>query len=497
MPGGASVLFALTALGACLRFIGIGHQGFWFDEANTVLLVRLSPGKMLGLIPHSESTPPLYYCTAWVWGRLFGFGQAGLRSLSAVAGVATIPLVYGAAAKLFSRRTGLVVAALAACDPLLIWYSQEARSYSLLVALSAASLLAFAYALDRPAPRVLALWAAACSLGLVTHYYAVLVVAPEAVVLLYANRAARERRGVIVAVAVVALCGLALIPLAVTQNATGNSSWIAPIPLGPRLRQVVPQFLIGFQAPVQTVIESLAAAAAALGLVLLVLRGDGRTRRRAAVVACIALGGLALNLALIAAGIDDLITRNVIALWVPAALVVAAGLGARRAGPVGLAAAAILCGAGVVAAVGVATQARFERPDWNAVTQALGPAPGGRHPGRVIVVQRYRDLLPLSLKLADLHFMRRPAADVSQLDVISISAPRVRLCWWGAACNLSASTMQRSYPIPGFRPAWRRRVRQFTVLALQAPHPVRVTRAEVERALRTTRLSSDGLLFER
>ena len=196
---GLGLYSRLTALGACLRFVRIGHQGFWFDEANTALLVHMSPGQMLGLIPHSESTPPLYYCVVWAWARLFGAGQAALRSLSALVGVATIPLMYGAAAKLFSRRTGLVVAAVTACDPLLIWYSQEARSYALLVALSAASLLAFAYALERPVPRTLALWAATGALALATHYYAVLAIVPEAVVLLIAHRADRgggpPRRG--------------------------------------------------------------------------------------------------------------------------------------------------------------------------------------------------------------------------------------------------------------------------------------------------------------
>ncbi|MBV9047081.1 MAG: hypothetical protein JOY58_02360, partial [Solirubrobacterales bacterium] len=61
----ATAVIALTVLAAVLRFARIGHQGFWFDEANTALLVHFSPGKMLGLIPKTESTPPLYYCLAW------------------------------------------------------------------------------------------------------------------------------------------------------------------------------------------------------------------------------------------------------------------------------------------------------------------------------------------------------------------------------------------------------------------------------------------------
>src|ERR1700691_1883332 len=69
------LLAALTALAALLRFYRLGHQGFWFDEANTALLVHFSPGKMLGLIPQTESTPPLYYCVAWIWARVFGGSQ--------------------------------------------------------------------------------------------------------------------------------------------------------------------------------------------------------------------------------------------------------------------------------------------------------------------------------------------------------------------------------------------------------------------------------------
>jgi uncharacterized membrane protein len=112
----------LTALGAVLRFIGIGHQGFWYDESYTASLVRYDPGRMLGQLPHLESTPPLYYCVAWGWVRVFGDGSAGLKSLSALCGVLTIPVVYACASKLhLHRRPALIAAALTACNPFLIW----------------------------------------------------------------------------------------------------------------------------------------------------------------------------------------------------------------------------------------------------------------------------------------------------------------------------------------------------------------------------------------
>ena len=84
-----------------------------------------------------------------------------------------------------------------------------------------------------------------------------------------------------------------------------------------------------------------------------------------------------------------------------------------------------------------------------------------------------------------------------ELDVVSISAPRERLCWWGAACNLTPSQMQSSYPIPGFHEVSLRRAYQFTIMRLVARRPIALTPAEVSRALTTTTLRRDELLIQR
>jgi 4-amino-4-deoxy-L-arabinose transferase-like glycosyltransferase len=489
----AIAIVSLTALAAILRFTHLAHQGFWFDEANTAADLRYSPGQMLGLLPQNETTPPLFYCVAWVWARVFGFGEFALRSLPALAGVATVPIMYGAGAKLVSRRAGVVAAALTAFNPFLVWYSQEFRPYAPMVLLSAAGLLAFAYALEEPTTRAVSAWAILSALGLANHYYALLVVVPEAVWLLLAHR---RTRSVPIAIALVGACGAALLPLAISQNSTGNASWISPIPLVPRLGQIVPQFLIGFQAPSARLLERVAEACVLLALILLAVRCDRLERRGALVAGVIAFSGFVLNLVLVAGGIDDLITRNVLSLWPPAAIVVAAGLGARRARLLGGAAAVALCVTGVIAVAGVALHRSFQRPDWRAVGRVLGSEPAGSVGDRAILVQDYRDLLPLSLYLHGLHWLKGPSARVTELDVVSIKAPRVALCWWGAACNLTGSTMQRTYAIPGFHVVWRRRALQFTVLHMVSSKPVRLTPAEVARALTTTTYRHDELLTQ-
>jgi hypothetical protein len=502
-------VLALTGLAALLRFYRLGHQGFWFDEANTALLVHFSPGKMLGLIPQTESTPPLYYAAAWVWSRVIGDNEAGLRSLSALAGVLVVPVSYAAAAKLISRRAGLIVAALTTCSPLLIWYSQEARSYELLTLLCALSLLAFAYARAAPSPASLGAWAAACALSLATHYYAVVAVAPQAAWLLVEHR---RTRVVQVAVGAVALCGVGLIPLALAQNATGHPSWIANSPLGLRLAQIIPQFLIGTGAPARTLLKFAAMAAALVAIILLALsarraRAGGGDRSRpehhGALIACfLALSGFVLSLLFVAGGSDQLITRNIIALWLPAAMVVGAGLAVARPHALGVALTAVLCVIGLTADIGVAFQYDLQRPDWRAVARVLGsePGPAGAQAvldGRAILVQHYRTLLPLSLYLPNLHFYNRHPERVRELDVISISSPQQPLCWWGAACNLIPSRMQRSYPIPGFHELWLRRAHRFTIMRLVAASPVELSAREVSSALRATTLRNDELLIQR
>jgi mannosyltransferase len=526
----------LTVLAAAIRFFYIGHQGFWFDEGNTALLVKRSPGGMLGLIPQTESTPPLYYMVAWVWVRIFGDTEAGLRSLSALAGVLTVPVAYAAAATLVSgwrlagagavgaagraagavgpasragaagaagrdavalgRRAGLITAALTACSPFLIWYSQEARSYELLVLFSALGLLAFARARADPTPRALAAWVVAGALSLLTHYYAAMLIVPEAAWLIWEH--GRLRR-VQVAVVLGLACGAALIPLALSQNATGRDSWIAHSSFGLRLEQIVPQLLIGTGAPARKFLKFASFGLALLAVLWLVVPGRRFGERRGAWLAAgLALAGFVISLLLVAAGSDFLITRNVIILWLPAAIALA---GAVTVAPRALRTVVVvgLCGIGLAAAIGVDANYNLQRPNWRPVAAALGPPPApGRE--RVLLIQHYRTLLPLSLYMPSLAFMRGPgvaAHDVTQFDVISIRSPQQPLCWWGAACNLIPSQMQSAYPVPGFHVDWRRQVEQFTILRMVADHPVTLSAAEISRVLRTTELRHDDLLVQR
>ena len=83
-------------LGAALRFPTLDRQSLWLDELVTVSLLHHGLGDVLREVPRTEATPFVYYVVAKAWSSIFGLREVGIRSLSALAGIATMPLAYAA-----------------------------------------------------------------------------------------------------------------------------------------------------------------------------------------------------------------------------------------------------------------------------------------------------------------------------------------------------------------------------------------------------------------
>ena len=318
---------------------------------------------MLRAIPVSEATPYLYYVLGWPWTRLFGFGEVGLRSLSALVGTAIIPVTYGAGAALVSRRSGLVAAALVSVHPFLVWYSQEARAYSLVVLLTACTLLFFGHALRTGGRSAFLGWALASSLALATHYFAAFLVLPEAAWLLARSPA---RRRAILAALVPAAMLLALLPLALDQRGAGGA--VTDASLASRIAGVPKGLTVGYSFPAEVAGSVLAGALLVLGLVLFAVRARPELRRRALVPGALAAVSILVPVALALAGTDYVIVRNTILAIVPAAICVAAGYTANR---LGLAAAAALCILLLAITLSVSLDQRYGRTDWRGAAERL------------------------------------------------------------------------------------------------------------------------------
>jgi hypothetical protein len=373
------VLAGVTALAAALRFATLTTQSYWFDEAQAAHEMQLSFGSLMHTIGAQETSPPLYFVLAWLWAKVFGTGEAGLRSLSALAGTAVIPVTYLCGRELVSRRAGLVAAFLAALSPFLIWYSQEAREYMLLCLLCGLSLLFFARSLRDPSSRNLAWWALSSGLALLTHFFAGFLVAPEAIWLLVRART----RAAGVAVAAVVVVEAALLPLAISDS-SHPLGWLTQFPLSTRIQQVPVSFAFGTLYRSSMVNYGLIGAAllAAVLIVLLVAGANRRELRGAGVAAALVGAVVVIPLLFALAGHDFYIARALIPAWIPLAVVVGAACTAERARAAGGALAAVLAVSFVAASIRIGDHAQYQRPNWRGVASALG-TPAGR---RAIVV---------------------------------------------------------------------------------------------------------------
>jgi 4-amino-4-deoxy-L-arabinose transferase-like glycosyltransferase len=327
-------LAVILAAGGAVIFGTLGLQSFDTGEAITASRVlHPSVAATFHTVATSERSGPVYYALAWGWSRVFGLGEIGLRSLSALFGVGTIAVMYLVGREAFSRRAGIIAAALTACNPDVLWYAQEARSYPLYIFFTALALYWFVRALRRPTGRVYAAWALTAGVALSTHYFSAFSLGVEGLVMVVA---ARPRiGGPVKALAAVGAVGLALLPLAVNQEGSGRGNGYTAIPILERGASAALKFVAGEGASTSGNWAHEALISREVGIVALILMGalvavavraGGREeRRRAGLVLAVGLVSFAAPLALALTGLDFVEPRNLLGSLAPLIAVSAAG----------------------------------------------------------------------------------------------------------------------------------------------------------------------------
>jgi mannosyltransferase len=463
---------AIVLLGVLVRFPTLGQQSFWLDEAYTHQIVAGSLGHVIATVPRTESTPPVYYVLAWLWSRLFGTSEAGLRSLSALCGTLTIPVLHALGRRIASHRVGLIAALLAAANPLLFWYGQEARAYALLVLLSALTLLLLLRARESPTPGRLAAWGALAALALATHYFAAVLVVPEAVWLLaQLHREHRlDPRRAAAALAIPLAVGLALLPLLIHQD-DGRASFLSSESgsLATRLAQLVKQDIVAYDEPAKVALTAVGVLLVLAALALLATRGDRGERRAVALPAGLGLTGVILAVLVALAGKDLIDSRNLLETWPAFALPVAVALGTARATRAGAGLLAALVVLSLVCVGGVIADPLFQRADWRGAARALG-APGALR----AIVTPGQGTMALRPYLARLRFWPGGAVTLDEVDVIGLDYRPP-----GARTNVTPPRPSPPPRLPGFTLVSHRETESYTALRYRAAAP----RAETAPAL--------------
>jgi 4-amino-4-deoxy-L-arabinose transferase-like glycosyltransferase len=161
---------ALLGLAVAVRFVRLGENPIWLDEANGVLIALRGPEGIVDSLSR-DGNPPLYYLLLHAWMLVFGSSEFAVRALSAVNGSLLVAAVGLAGRALVPGRpvAAFAAGAITAVATIHVFYSQEARMYSLTPLIGVGVLVATHRALETGRHVWGVALAGALAAGLYTH----------------------------------------------------------------------------------------------------------------------------------------------------------------------------------------------------------------------------------------------------------------------------------------------------------------------------------------
>lgn len=176
----AQLLLSLTVIGLFLRFFNLGFNSLWLDEATTY---NAALGTFFGIwqgMAAGDFNPPLFYWIEHIM-LMLGNNETILRLAPAIFGVLTIPVLYCVGKEFLDRNVGIIAAAAAVFSPFLIYYSQEARAYSMALFFITFAMVFYLRALKDNSTRNWALFGILSALAFWSHFYVFVLIAALAI----------------------------------------------------------------------------------------------------------------------------------------------------------------------------------------------------------------------------------------------------------------------------------------------------------------------------
>jgi 4-amino-4-deoxy-L-arabinose transferase-like glycosyltransferase len=228
------LIVVLVALG--VRTFGLGAQELRGDEAFGYFFSLHGPQTIVQrTLDLGEPHPVASYWLQHYWIGLAGDSEFALRYTSAWWGTLAVALIARLALLLSLGRVAAAWAGvLLAISPYAVWHAQDARMYSMVLALSLAATAAMVQWYARPRIVLAAAYVALMWAALQTHYFAVFVIAAHGVYVLAVCVVDGRRRTAIAWVGMMAAVGLLYVPwLAVARQVVagygGNGDSPGPV----------------------------------------------------------------------------------------------------------------------------------------------------------------------------------------------------------------------------------------------------------------------------
>ncbi|MCX6730956.1 MAG: glycosyltransferase family 39 protein, partial [Candidatus Roizmanbacteria bacterium] len=136
-------IYSLFIFAFLIRLINL-NQSLWLDEAIVAKVVRaVSVLKIPFQFSIHDFHPPLYYMFMSAWSTFFGSSEIALRFPSIIFSLIAGFYMYKIGSFLKDKKTAQWATAFFLFNPLIIYYSQEARMYMMATAFLTGALFHF------------------------------------------------------------------------------------------------------------------------------------------------------------------------------------------------------------------------------------------------------------------------------------------------------------------------------------------------------------------
>lgn len=177
------LLTAILVLGLFLRIYCLTCESVWLDEGYSILWAKQEPSQIIDAVS-KDVHPPLYFLVLHYWITIFGDSELAVRLLSVIFGLLAIIMMYMVGNLLFNKDMGILGSLILSLSVFHIHYSQEIRSYSLMVLLTLVSMYFFLKLLERRSYPISAGYIVSSALLIYTHFFGLFVIAAQNICLL-------------------------------------------------------------------------------------------------------------------------------------------------------------------------------------------------------------------------------------------------------------------------------------------------------------------------
>ena len=266
----------IICISIVVSVLTLASQSIRLDEAQSIWVSTKSVSAILA-IDAQDVLVPLYEIILHVWLQVFGSSILAARSLSFLFFLITLPVLYLLAKETSSKRVAMVTLTLFSLSPFIMWYSSEARMYSLFALITTWNHLFFVRFIRSNGASSKVGYIITTILGLYTHYFFIFLLATQFFYLVWRaivkpeyemgrkdelqKPHTRGKRLIFLHIGLLFLAGIFFLPWALyflQLGAASNSQPLIPPPTSFNIFQAFINFLFGFQSnAIQSVLISL------------------------------------------------------------------------------------------------------------------------------------------------------------------------------------------------------------------------------------------------